>query len=771
MPLEHWFRLSQYLTLGLSCAALVFAEVPFLPELQFCLAPILALLFFAWWIEGRWIVPNWGANILGSLIAAGGLTWLVTQSHDKDQVLWQLPLHLALLPYMGPLLMAALLVKVFRSHDAGHFWHLQGWGLSQIALGCLLDGGPAFGAMMAAYLASDLVCLALHYRLSSQRGASDEGRVARTDDPTLAPRPLPLVSFKLLFVFTLRWTLVIWATTLLLFLLTPRRDSWGWEPLNKVRTGYRNGTQGTNEEMNLNNIGRVELDDAIALRVEASDAAGQPKLDLPADQRWRGSVLDWYEHGKWTTIHPIPVKPGRSSQVQLPNLGPDQFFLTFKIQPYQAGGLVLAEPIRLGRFPTRLPVISVAKEERRGLFVEFAGTVLPQVASDERHQCRYCQVVPSMRDPDRVPAESLWPHIDFLEILKTVPSEIQDPLQGWTVELLRRLSQSPHYHLPEGVRTALVKPSQDNRIEEAHWEALGRALTSYLSRSGEFSYSLEMTRQDRSLDPVLDFLFNIRRGHCERFAAALALMLRSVGVPARVVKGYRGCDHQGDGEYVVRHSHAHAWVEILVPHSATANGPDVASLRNPHFDWLILDATPSESAAPTRRSSWSNLWGDTRQFCLQWWRSLIVDYGVDEQADLWNALISVRSWSRLLNFALGFAMCGAGFALWLLVRRLRFSPSSIRSHGDVAIYPRLVRILTRYASLRPRLGQTPLEYSTAAQAILQTRPTFASLADVPGRIVGLFYRVRFGRQRLSEGERQQINSELDRFAEVLRQPQ
>ena len=179
MALQHWFRLSQYLTLGLSCAALVFAEVPFLPELQFCLAPVLALLLLAWWVEGRWSLPNWGANILALLIIAGGATWLVTQLSDKDFVLAQLPWQLALLPYMGPLSMAALLVKVFRVHDANHFWHLQGWGLLQIGLGCLLDGDPAFGAMMTAYLASDLICLALHYRLSSQRESRGQGLGAR----------------------------------------------------------------------------------------------------------------------------------------------------------------------------------------------------------------------------------------------------------------------------------------------------------------------------------------------------------------------------------------------------------------------------------------------------------------------------------------------------------------------------------------------------------------------------------------------------------------
>ena len=769
MSLEHWFRLSQYLTLGMSCAALVFAVAPFLPELQLCLAPVLALLLLAWLVEGRWSLPNWGANLLGLLIAAGGVTWMVTQLRDEDFVLAHLPWHLALLPYMGPLSIAALLVKVFRLRDARHFWHLQGWGLLQIGLGCLLDGGPAFGVLMMAYLASDLVCLALHYRLPAQKVASGEWRAARTDNSSLATHHSPLATFKDLLAFTLGWTLLISATAILLFLLTPRRDNWSWEPLSKLRTGSPRGSQGSNEEMNLNNTGHVELDDAVALRVAALDASGQPKLDLPADQRWRGSVLDWYEHGRWTMMHQMPLRTRSSRQVLLPDFGPEQFLLNFTVQPRHAGGLVLAEPIRFGPVPTRLPVVAQAGEERRRLFTEFGGTVLSHLAADQRGEFHYCQVVPAGGDPDRVVADGVFFKKD-IPLLQTLPPLLRPPLHEWTVDLLRRLSQLRLYHLPQDVRTALAQPHPDFPIEPAHWEATARALTYYLSRSGQYTYSLEIIRHDRSLDPVLDFLVNVKQGHCERFAAALALMLRSVGIPARVVKGYRGCDNQGGGQYVVRHSHAHAWVEMLAPHSPTANGPDFPPHRRPFFpyDWLTLDATPPEPAASAEGWSFTHLWDETGRFCLQWWRALIVEYDGDEQADLWNILMSARALPLLLNLVLAASVCVLGFILWLFLRRLRLPRNTIRDRGDTAIYPRLVQLLTRYVSLRPHFGQTPHEYSAEARAILQTRPALAALADLPRRVVELFYRVRYGSQPLNDGERQRIDSELDRFAEALR---
>jgi transglutaminase-like putative cysteine protease len=527
--------------------------------------------------------------------------------------------------------------------------------------------------------------------------------------------------------------------------------------------------------MNLNSVGRIEMDDEVALQVAAFNAAGQPKLDLPSDQRWRGSILDWYEHGKWTMMHLMPMRPQSRRQTDLPHFGLDQFFLVFTVQPRQAGGLVLAEPIRFGPDNARLPVLPLAEVGRRRLFVEFSGTVLSQVFTDLRREYRYRQVVPAHQGLSRIPAEGIWPPRE-VHLLTILPSSLYAPLQEWTVNLLRRLSRQPRYHLPASVRTALDTPLDRFAIDRKHWEAVARVLTDYLAHSGEYTYTLEITRHNRSIDPVLDFLINVKRGHCERYAAALALMLRSLGIPARVVKGFRGCDTQGDGQYTVRHSHAHAWVEILVPHDPSAAEAQVPPRTAPLYDWLTLDATPPGPSEPARRLSMTHYWEELQRFCLQWWRVLIVEYDGDQQADLWDTLISGRSLSVLGK--LGLVACAAGFvaAVWLFLRRLRRSSHTLRFHADeviyppsdIAIYPRLVRILARYTSLRPIFGQTPREYGAAVQVFLQTRPALAALADLPMRVVELFYRVRFGGQPLNEGERRQINAEINRFSRKLR---
>jgi transglutaminase-like putative cysteine protease len=750
MFLDRWFRLSVYLTLGLSCAALAFADAAFLPGLQACLAPVLALLVLAWWAEGRWTMPAWGANILGALIAAGAAFWLMKQLSDSESQIAQLPMPLAVLPSFGPLVIAALLVKLFRPRRPGDFWLLQGLGLLQVSLGCVLADGPEFGILLTAYLVSALACLALHYRLSS-----------------LVPRPAAESNGRgtnaawWLMPFTLRWALGVGLLALLLFLLTPRHDGAPWEALSSYSSERSPATRvskvGLGEEIDLQHTGTVELDDQVALQVEATDSTGQPKLDLPADQRWRGTVLDSYEQGRWKAVHPIPGTVIRAGQQALPDFGPGQYFVTFTVKPRQSGGLVLADPIRFGRARTRLPVISVTGAGRRPAgFSEMASTVLPLTVSPKL-EYHYRQVVPPWTSPIRTPAENL--QSAYLERLthQTVPG-----LPEWTFDLLRRLSAQLRYPLPEDVRAALERPRQAFLLEPEQWEPVARALTVYLSSSGEFTYSLVLTRQDTDLDPVLDFLKNLKQGHCERYAAALTLMLRSVGIPARVVKGFRGADSEGDGTYLVRHSHAHAWVEILVPRGE----PDRFD-----FDWLTLDPTPSTSAPAPAAFSLAHWLQEGQRNALQLWQELIVEYNADQQANLWDSLMSGRPLPALLRLGLLMLAVPAALLAFFFLRRLarRRGAARTRPADAAGFYARLLALLAKHASSRPRFGQTPREFGASAQQWLQTQPGLAGLAFLPNRVVELFYRVRFGRRPLDEPESQALGADLDRLSEALRQ--
>ncbi len=117
------------------------------------------------------------------------------------------------------------------------------------------------------------------------------------------------------------------------------------------------------------------------------------------------------------------------------------------------------------------------------------------------------------------------------------------------------------YGLPNLVRLAQTWIDESGLPVE---DRVGRAryLERKLSSSGMFSYSLENQNRDPAMDPIEDFLTNHRAGHCEYFATALCLMLRSQHIPARVVVGYRTDEWNQIGQcYQVRQLHAHTWVE------------------------------------------------------------------------------------------------------------------------------------------------------------------------------------------------------------------
>ena len=128
------------------------------------------------------------------------------------------------------------------------------------------------------------------------------------------------------------------------------------------------------------------------------------------------------------------------------------------------------------------------------------------------------------------------------------------------------------------------------------------ALERYLRDSGEFRYSLQMERSDPDLDPVEDFLLHRKSGHCEYFASALALMLRSIDIPTRMINGFKGADSNPAMARIMtvrRRSTAHSWVEA-------PSGRAVPGLDHPAADLGDARSHPRRPAE-TRRSpgSWA----------------------------------------------------------------------------------------------------------------------------------------------------------------------
>jgi hypothetical protein len=99
-------------------------------------------------------------------------------------------------------------------------------------------------------------------------------------------------------------------------------------------------------------------------------------------------------------------------------------------------------------------------------------------------------------------------------------------------------------------------------------------LQNYLRKN--YAYTLELPSTEVP-DPIANFLFNRRRGHCEYFASAMAVMLRSIGIPSRLVDGFQSGTYNPISDlYVIRASDAHSWVEAFLPDRG----------------WTVFDPTP-----------------------------------------------------------------------------------------------------------------------------------------------------------------------------------
>lgn len=182
--------------------------------------------------------------------------------------------------------------------------------------------------------------------------------------------------------------------------------------------------------------------------------------------------------------------------------------------------------------------------------------------------------------------------------LTTSPANVR--VDGMTaIESLSKKSLLTASFLPVAASDTLAPPRKFDRMVprrmRAKLEALAKEWTAgSLTASEEldalerhlrteFVYSQKFERHKRR-DPLVDFLFHRRKGHCEYFASALALLARVRGIPTRVVMGYRVAERSPFGYYMVRQRNAHAWVEAWLPEQG----------------WLTRDATPGEHLPQNR---------------------------------------------------------------------------------------------------------------------------------------------------------------------------
>jgi transglutaminase-like putative cysteine protease len=283
-----------------------------------------------------------------------------------------------------------------------------------------------------------------------------------------------------------------------------------------------------------------------------------------------------------------------------------------------------------------------------------------------------------------------------------------------------------------------------------------RAMETYLREN--YGYTLEL--KAGGSDPLADFLFRVRAGHCEYFATALAVMLRTRGIASRVVNGFLPGEYNEAAEaYTVRQSDAHSWVEAYFPQTKS---------------WITFDPTPPAGRTARARTGLAGQLSKYSEALELMWFQYVVGYDKQEQhslaTSLRNGLRDLRHgsavrWEQvrkafpaLVSVVLpGLLALGAVLATIVLSGRVHrlgwrrglkvWRVSSGAENSRVDFYRRLVAALARQG-IKREPHQTPLEFASSVGL------------NEASAITKAYNRVRYGEEKLSAAERKQIEALL-----------
>jgi len=459
------------------------------------------------------------------------------------------------------------------------------------------------------------------------------------------------------------------------------------------------------DRVDLGSFGEIENDHTVVMRVYLPDERVDPAT-LP-ELRWRGVAFDQFDGSAWSSAMTPRrfLRRGAAGDfgVGLARGAGPIVRQEIYLEPIGTDALFAAP--RALRLELRSPTMVV--DDMGGLSVSSPTARLHYVVESELEAPGRPRAHAGRLTPPLTPAERAR-HLQ----LPALPPEV------------RRLARD--------VRAGAPDP-----------ETAARRISAYLS--GNYRYTLALTRQS-ARPPLEEFLFVRRSGNCEYFAAAMAVMLRSEGIPSRVVAGFQRGEWNPYGRYfMVRLSDAHSWVEAYIEGRG----------------WVAFDPSPrGEPAAEAARGSIS-LYLDAAR--MRWYR-YIVNWSLRDQVQLAQSVHRQASDFRVgLSWPRGWrvspALVAVGGAVivvalvWLVGRH-----GPIRTQGGPAavmptFYARALRLLARR-------GLAPAPAETARQFAARVRTTVPDRAEAFARITRHYERARFGASALNETEWQDVTSAL-----------
>ena len=497
---------------------------------------------------------------------------------------------------------AALLqiVRLATRRGAAHDQQIIVLSLLHFVAGTVLGGGLSYGICFLGFLIVAPGALVLSHLRREVEGNYRQGARDRTGLPVDVPRILRSrrVVGRGFLTTTCLLSIPILLFTTALFVLFPR-VGLSLLLLNHPRAGRMIGFS---EHVDLGEVGVLRDDPAIALRFELTDLPSPPPSRLTL--RLRGTAFDAYDGHAWIRtqrdLRPAehgpesadvyPLFPGARSghdrmvSFDLEPIDPPVVFLppravALRIKPQNQ--ILLGEPLALQRG---------SEGEYRYSGSDLRGLRYDAYLAEETEE-----LVEPLSPADRT---------RYLALPPQLPERIGVLAHAWTDDL----------------QTSAAK---------------ARAIETHLRK--EFAYDLRSPSQGKP-QPVDHFLFESKRGHCEFFSTAMALMLRAVDIPSRNVTGFVGGTWNRFGHYyAVREGDAHSWVEAYVD-------------RAPTGTWITFDPTPPSGAQPLEPPGGAYYYmRDFVEALSQRWNTYVVGYDLRRQVRIFDEVS--RRYERLRSKA------------------------------------------------------------------------------------------------------------------------
>jgi hypothetical protein len=532
-----------------------------------------------------------------------------------------------------------------------------------------------------------------------------------------------------------------------IFLLLPRFSGGYMSGLNLQPTMM----SGFSDDVELGEIGEIKKSSVVVMRVTVD--GGMKKAQ---GVHWRGVVLTKFDGKRWYNDAHVPTdltspEPGgwfrlNAGDTPAPVAGIPIHY-TVLLEPIGSTALFFAnDPIRVrGRFTDEAGRPPYA-QRRTYLLKDFTGSIANPYHSFTRVEYEANSIMP-------IPP----------------PAAVREAGTNY----------------PDSIReTYLQLPTLDPRIPELAKQITARDKTPFdKARSIEnylrshYGYTLELSGAPQ-VDPLTYFLFQKRAGHCEYFAAAMTVMLRTLDIPARYINGFQtGEFNDVAGDLVVRASDAHSWVEAYFP----------------GFGWLSFDPTPPSNEKPPGMFAqfahywdWFQLqWGEwvinydfihqiavaqnVGRFSRDWTEKLRTEFlnirrRATSQMELWQSRVA-RSPAGRTEVFLGFAVFVIAIIILrpevrrrlLMMWRTRVLPArELTPHLATLHYLEMLRVLAQ-GGMRKTEAQTPMEFAASLPDGSLAAPVF--------ELTSIYQAARFGGK---PADPQLASSLMDRIRSFMR---